>query len=126
MKKDIWRKETPPAKDVDAFIKASPKEAQAKLREMRKIVQACAPDAKELISYKMPAYKLNGKWLVGFAGYKKHIGFYAMTGSFFEKYKSELKDYEVSKGTVRFPLDRPLPVTLIKKFVKARMRRSNE
>jgi uncharacterized protein YdhG (YjbR/CyaY superfamily) len=120
--KDIWSKKTPPAKDVDAFIEASPKQAQAKLKQLRQIVRTTAPNAEEKISYKMPVYRHNGKWLVGFAGFKNHIGFYGMSGTFFERFKKELKDYDTSKGTIRFPLDKPLPVGLIRKLIKARMK----
>ena len=124
--KDIWSSKTPPAKDVDAFIKVSPKEAQAKLKQLRKIIRATAPKAEEKISYKMPVYKYKGKWLVGFAGYKTHIGFYGMTGRFMSKYKQELKNYRTSKGTLRFPLAKPLPAPLIKKLVKARMKENEQ
>ncbi len=118
---DIWSKETPPAKDVDAFIQASPKETQSKLKELRHIIQAAAPGAEEIISYKMPVYKLHGKWLVGFAGFKRHIGFYGMSGTFFDAFAEELKEFEISKGAIRFPLDKPLPKRLIQKLIKARI-----
>lgn len=124
--KDIWRKETLPAKDVDAFIRVSPKETRAKLQQLRRIVRTTAPYAQEKISYKMPVYTLNGKWLVGFAGFKNHIGFYGMSGTFFDAFKKELKPYETSKGTIRFPLEKPLPVALIKKLVQARRRKNKE
>jgi len=120
--KDIWRRDVPPAKDVDAFIKQSPKQTQAKLKELRKIIKGIVPKAEEVISYKMPVYKLNGKGLAGFAGFKSHIGFYPMSGSFLTAFKEELKDYETSKGAVQFPLARPLPTALIKKLLKERAR----
>ena len=109
VKKDIWSKEILPAKSVDAFIKASPKQTRAKLRQLRQIVRAMAPMAIEAISYKMPVYKYKGKWLVGFAGFKNHIGFYGMSGTFLVVFKKDLKDYETSKGTIRLPLAKPLP-----------------
>jgi len=118
---NIRKKASPPAEDVDAFIKASPKEAQAKLKQLRVIIKDTAPKADESIGYGMPAYKLNGKWLAGFAGYRKHIGFYGMTYLSSDE-KKGLGDYETSKGTIRFPLDEPLPENLIKKILKARMR----
>ncbi len=122
IKKDIWSKDTPPAKDVDAFIEASPSETQEKLREMRQIIKSAIPKAEEKISYKMPAYKLNGKWIAGFAGFKNHIGYYPMSGSLLEDFKDEIKDYVSSKGAVQFPLDKPLPVQLIKKLINARIK----
>jgi len=121
MNKDIWLKSTPPAKNVEEFIKFFPKPAQFKLKQMRKIVKSVAPKAEEKISYKMPVYKYKGKWLVGFAAFKNHIGFYGMSGSFFKLFSKELKNYKTSKGTVQFPLSKPLPVGLIKKLIKARM-----
>ena len=120
--KDIWSKGTPPSKNVDAFIKASPKRSQAKLKEMRRIVRSALPESQEVISYKMPVYKVRGRMLIAFAGFKNHIGFYGMSGTFLDAFKKELKGYETSKGTVRFPLDKPLPAGLIKKLVKARAR----
>jgi uncharacterized protein YdhG (YjbR/CyaY superfamily) len=118
----LWSGKTPPLKNVDAFIKASPKEAQAKLRQLRGIVRAAAPGAVESISYRMPTYKLNGKPLVGFAGFTKHIGFYPMSGTFLDDYKAELKNYVTTKGGVQFPLAEPLPVALIRKLLKDRIK----
>ena len=88
--KDLWSKKNPPAQDVDSFIKASPKEAQAKLKQLREIIRTTAPKSEESISYRMPVYKMNGKQLVGFAGFKHHVGFYPMSGSFLDAYKKEL------------------------------------
>ncbi len=119
---DLWSAKNPPPKDVEAFIKASPKEAQAKLRQMRGLVKAAVPEAVETISYRMPTYKLNGQPLVGFAGFKNHIGFYPMSGSFLDAYKEELKGYVTSKGGVQFPLAGPLPVALMKRLLKDRIK----
>jgi uncharacterized protein YdhG (YjbR/CyaY superfamily) len=119
---DLWSAKTPPPKNVDAFIRASPKEAQPKLREMRAIVRALAPEAEEVISYRMPTYKLKGRPFVAFAGFKNHIGFYPMSGSFLDRYKSQLKDYVKSTGAVRFPISEPLPVALIKRMIRDRMK----
>lgn len=124
--KDIWRKEIPPAKNVDAFIKASPKQTWAKLKELRRIVRAVLPEAEEKISYRMPVYKFKGKGVVAFAGFKNHIGFYGMTGDFFKAFGKELKNYETSKGTIRFPLNKPLPVGLIKKLIRVRIKRNQD
>jgi len=119
---DLWSGKTPPAADVDAFIRASPKESQPKLREMRAIVRALAPEAEEVISYRMPTYKFKGRPFVAFAGFRNHIGFYPMSGSFLERYKKELQGYVRSTGAVRFPIAKPLPVALIKKMIKARLK----
>lgn len=87
---------------------------------MRKIVQENAPEAVESISYGMPAYKLNKKPLVYFGGYQNHIGFYA-TPSGHTKFKEKLSSYKQGKGSVQFPLNKPLPVDLIAKMVRFRV-----
>ena len=113
-------KKTP--KTVDAYIEASPREARAKLVQLRKIIKATAPKAEERISYGMPYYGYKGR-LVYFAAFKKHIGLYIPT-PVIEEHKSELKDYETATATVRFPLHKKLPVALIKKLVKARIKKN--
>ena len=119
--KDIWSKKSPPAKDVDAFIKASPKQTQAKLKQLREIVRNTAPGTEEKIAYKMPVYRYKGRWLVGFAGFKNHVSLFGMSGTFLDAFNKELRGYTTSKGTIRFPLMEPLPVLLIKKLIRARM-----
>lgn len=116
----------PAAKNVAAFIKASPEEPQPKLKQLRKIVKDVLPDAEETISYKMPLYKLHGKGVVAFAGFKSHIGFYPMSGSLLDSFKKELRNYKTSKGAVQFPLDKPLPVALIKRLIKARIKQGTK
>jgi len=119
---DLWSGKHPPAKDVEAFIRASPKGTQAKLKQLRDIIKEAAPGAVGTISYRMPVYKLNGKPLAGFAGFKNHIGFYPMSGSFLDKYKDDLKEYVTTKGGIQLPLADPLPVPLIKRLLKDRVR----
>ena len=109
------------AKDVDDYIAAAPKEVQAKLVQLRKIVKAVAPKSRERIGYGMPYYEFHGA-LAGFAAFRNHIGFF---GALSKKDQQEFTGYEIARGTVRFPLDKPLPVALIKKLVKARVRRNN-
>lgn len=104
---------------VDSYIAAFPKEVQLLLQQMRATIKKAAPKAVESISYMMPAYKLNGP-LVYFGGYKGHIGFYP-TSSGIEAFKKELAVYKGSKGTVQFPLDKPLPLKLIAQMVKYRI-----
>ncbi|HEY4942048.1 MAG TPA: DUF1801 domain-containing protein [Rhizomicrobium sp.] len=111
----------PPAKSVDAYIKAAPQSVRAKLVQLRQIVKSLAPDADEGISYGMPYYKWNGA-LVGFAAFKKHIGFFP--GAIVSDFKRELAGYETAKGTVRFPLEEPLPVMLIRKLIRASLKRN--
>lgn len=108
-------------KDIDAYIAAAPQESKAKLTELRKLLKSIAPKAEEGISYAMPALKLDGKAFVAFAGYKHHIGYYPMSGSFLKDYEKDLKNFKTSKGAVQFPLEKPLPLTLIKKLMKGKM-----
>jgi uncharacterized protein YdhG (YjbR/CyaY superfamily) len=102
---------------VDEYIAGFPKPVQKILRTIRKTIRAAAPDAEESISYRIPTYKLDGP-LIYFAAFKAHIGLYPVTASVKEQFKKELSGYESGKGTVRFPLDQPIPYTLIGKIVK--------
>lgn len=104
---------------VDNYIAAFPANLQIRLQQIRTIIAQAAPEAKEVISYKMPAFKMNGV-LVYFAAYEKHIGFYP-TASGIEVFKAEFSAYKWSKGAVQFPLDKPLPLDLITKIVKFRV-----
>ena len=104
---------------IDEYIAQFPEEVQKQLKELRKVIKAAAPDAEERISYQMPTFRFNGN-LVHFAAYKKHIGFYPTPGGI-KPFENELLVYEVSKGTVRFPIDKPLPLDLISKIVKFRV-----
>ena len=106
-------------KDVDAFIAAAPKEVRGKLKELRTVIKKIAPDAVERISYGMPYYHYNGR-LAYFNYWKAHIGLYLPTPTI-EEHRSELKAYETSRATVRFPLGERLPITTIGKLIKARM-----
>lgn len=105
--------------DVDNYIATFPKETQILLQKIRAIIKEAVPDAIESISYGMPGYKLNKKPLVYFAGYEKHIGFYATPSGHME-FKAELSKYKQGKGSVQFPLDQPIPFNLIKRMVTFR------
>lgn len=105
---------------VDQYIAGFPAQVQQLLKEMRKLILKTAPDAAECISYGMPAYKLNGKPLVYFAGYKNHIGFYA-TPSGHSEFAKELAAYKQGKGSVQFPVSNPLPVNLIRRIIEFRI-----
>jgi len=103
-------------KDVDAYIAAQPKNVAAKLKQLRQTVRSAAPEAQEIISYGMPAYKYHGR-LVYFGAFKNHISFYPRpSGS--TTFQKELSQYKGAKGTVKLPLDKPLPLGLIRKIVK--------
>ena len=114
-----------PVKDVDEYIKNAPKEVQEKLKEVRSTIKSAAPDAIEKISYAMPFYHYKGR-LVYFAYAKKHIGIYAIFEPVRAQYRNELKNYEMSKGTIRFPLSEKLPLALIKKLITSQMRENDK
>lgn len=105
---------------INDYISKFPENVQEILKKLRQTIRESAPKAKEAISYKIPTFKLNGN-LVHFAAYKKHIGFYP-TPSGIEAFKIELSPYEVSKGSVKFPLDKPIPYELVKKIVEFRVK----
>ena len=111
-------------KSIDDYFAAFPAGTKAILIELRKTIKTAAPAAEEVISYNMPALKQNGI-LVYYAAYKAHIGFYP-TPSAIEAFKKELSKYESSKGAVRFPLDQPLPLSLITRIVKFRIKLNQE
>ena len=109
---------------VDSYIARFPKETQEKLQKIRRTIKKAAPEATETISYGIPTYKQKIN-LVHFGGYKKHIGFYP-TPSGIEKFKEELSKYEVTAGTIKFPLDKPIPYGLIKKIVEYRVKETHK
>ena len=107
-------------KTVDGYIKTFPKDVQSILQRMRRTISEAAPEAVEAISYQIPTFKLNGN-LVWFAAFKKHIGFYP-TMSGIEAFKKELSPYKRAKGSVQFPLDKPIPYDLVKRIVMFRVK----
>jgi uncharacterized protein YdhG (YjbR/CyaY superfamily) len=106
--------------DIDAFIASFPKETQKLLEEVRATIRKAAPEASETINYGIPTFTLNGN-LVHFSAFKNHIGFYP-TPSGIETFKTELSAYEWAKGSVKFPLDKPIPFELISRIVKFRVK----
>jgi uncharacterized protein YdhG (YjbR/CyaY superfamily) len=112
------------AENIDEYIAAFPKDIQKLLRQMRTTIRKAAPKAEEKIGYGIPTFTLNGN-LVHFAAAKNHIGFYPAPGGI-EAFKKELSGYEGSKGTIKFPLDEPLPLALITKIVKFRVTQNLE
>ena len=105
--------------NFDEYIAIFPNEVQRLLQQMRLIIKETAPEATEVISYGMPAFKLNGV-LVWFAAYSKHIGFYPHSSGI-EAFKKEISTYKSSKGAIQFPLDKPLPTELISEIVRFRL-----
>jgi uncharacterized protein YdhG (YjbR/CyaY superfamily) len=110
-------------KNIDDYIAGAPDEIRPVLAKIREVIRAAAPQAQEVISYSMPAFKLNGV-LVYFAAFKDHIGFFP-TAEGISHFKKELEPYSTSKGTVRFPLDKPIPYGLIEKIVKHRVQENS-
>ena len=104
--------------EIDHYISTFPSEVQERLELIRSTIKAAAPDAEEVISYKMPAYKLKGI-LVYFAGYKNHIGFYPGANGI-SHFQKEIDHYKNAKGSVQFPHTSPLPLDLVRKIVKFR------
>jgi uncharacterized protein YdhG (YjbR/CyaY superfamily) len=104
---------------IDEYIASFPEETQRILQELRAVIREAAPEAVEIISYQMPAFALKGN-LVYFAAWKNHIGFYP-TSSGTAEFEQELSIYERSKGSIKFPIDKPLPFDLIRRMVKFRV-----
>jgi uncharacterized protein YdhG (YjbR/CyaY superfamily) len=111
-------------KTIDEYIAGFPHEIQAILEKIRKTISAAAPQAEEAIKYQMPTFTLKGN-LVHFAAFKNHIGLYP-TPSGTEKFREELSPYETGKGSIRFPLDKPIPYGLISRIVKFRVKENVE
>jgi uncharacterized protein YdhG (YjbR/CyaY superfamily) len=110
-----------PAKDMDEYLERIPEPGQSTLREVRKVIRSVVPaEATEAIGYGIPTFRYKGA-LVAFAAFSKHCSFFPMSLAVMDRFKKELKPYRASKGTIHFPLDKPLPSSLVKKIVKARL-----
>ncbi len=106
---------------IDEYLALVPEPARSTLEKMRAIVRSTAPRANEAISYGLPMFKYRGRGLVAIAAFKKHCSLFRMSGAVIDKFKHELEGFHTSKGTLQFPLDKPLSATLVKKIIKARM-----
>ena len=107
---------------VRAYLASQPAAARRELRKLRGIIQAVAPDAVESFSYGIPGFKLDGRPLLYYAGWKEHSSIYPITEAIQRTHAAALKGYAMAKGTVRFPLSEPLPVPLVTRLVKARVK----
>lgn len=107
--------------DMDTYIAARPAPVRRTLEALRRTIQSAAPQAVESISYGMPAFRLNGRPLVAFGAAAGHCAFYPMSAATVEAHRSLLDVYDTSKGTIRFPCDKPLPASLVRRLVKARI-----
>ena len=106
---------------VEEYLAALPDPQRAALEKLRKTIKAAAPEATEGISYQMPAFKLNGRFLVSYAAFKDHCSFFPASGKVQEVLGEELQRYFSGKGTLRFTVDKPIPSAVVKKIVKARI-----
>ena len=105
---------------VDQYIAAQPEAIRPTLERVRNAIRKALPDAEETISYQMPAYKVQGRVAVYFAGWKEHYSIYPAIGQLVPTFKDQLAPYEITKGTIRFPLAQPVPVRLIGRLAKFR------
>jgi uncharacterized protein YdhG (YjbR/CyaY superfamily) len=112
------------ATTIDGYIADSPKDTQEHLKQIREVVRKLVPEAKEDIKYGMPTYVLNGN-LLHFAGFEHHIGFYP-TPTGIASFKKDLAPYKQGKGSVQFPLDKPMPLALITRIIKYRLKQNLE
>jgi uncharacterized protein YdhG (YjbR/CyaY superfamily) len=111
------RAKQPIPKDIDEYIAGFPQDVQVILEKIRSTIKKAAPDAEEKISYQIPSFTLKGRYLIYFAAYKKHIGLYpAPVGH--SEFKNDLSVYGSGKGTMKFPIDKPIPFDLITRIVK--------
>lgn len=115
----------PKPKNIDQYVKGLPTATQKMLQQVRSTVKKTAPGAEEVISYSMPAFKLDKRILVYFAGWNDHISVYPVPRGN-ETLQKEISRYQTGKGTLQFPLDKPLPVKFISKIVKLRMKENSE
>ena len=110
----------PVPKSVDEYIAAQPEARRRKLEQVRAAIRKAVPETVECIGYRMAAYKLHGRIILYFAGFKEHYSLFAASGTFFAALEDELKGYELRKGTVHFPFTKPVPVKLISRIAKLR------
>src|SRR5262245_50140561 len=120
---NMQTRSTPPV-NIDEYIAGFPTDVQRILQEIRSIIRKAAPDAEEAVKYRMPTFVLNGN-LVHFAAFEKHIGFYP-TPTGIQAFKDELSAYHNAKGSVQFPLDKPVPFDLVRRIVEHRVKETRE
>jgi len=109
-------------KEIDRYLESLPKDYREALENLRKIIKKTVPYAEEGFSYGVPAFKIHGRPLVCYASFKNHCGFYPMSPEVIKIFDADLSDFETAKGTIRFKVDKPLPATLVKRIVKARLK----
>jgi uncharacterized protein YdhG (YjbR/CyaY superfamily) len=112
-------------KTIDEYLASVNTHHRDALQKIRKAIHAVAPNAEESISYGIPAFRLNGRSLVFFGAWANHCAFYPGSSATLKKFRNELRDFQTSKGTLRFSPDKPVPVALVKKLLKARIAKNN-
>jgi uncharacterized protein YdhG (YjbR/CyaY superfamily) len=110
----------PKSKTIDEYLAGVNPDHRGALEKLRRAIHAAVPKAEECISYSIPAFRLNGRLLVGFGAWANHCSFYPMSSTTLKKFHRDVKDFQTSKGTLRFSPDKPLPVRFVKKLVQAR------
>ncbi len=111
----------PKPKTIDEYLAGVNADHRAALQKLREAIHGVAPKAEECISYAIPAFRMNGRLLVGFGAWANHCSFYPMSSNTLRKFQRDLKDFQTSKGTLRFSPDKPLPAGIVKKLVQARI-----
>ena len=111
------------ARDVDDYLSRVPEDSRAALEKLRRTIKSMVPGAVEVISYQIPAFKYQGRMLVSYAAFAEHCSFFPRAAPI-EAHRNELKSYQTSKGTIRFPASKPLPAALVKKLIKSRIEES--
>jgi uncharacterized protein YdhG (YjbR/CyaY superfamily) len=112
-------------KTIDEYLAGVDADHRDALQKLRKTIQTVAPTAEECISYGIPAFRLNGRSLVFFGAWANHCAFYPGSSNTLKKFQNELRNFQTSKGTLRFSPDKPMPVALVKKLLKARIAENN-
>ena len=115
----------PKPKTIDEYLAGVNADHRGVLEKLRKVIHAIAPNAEECISYGIPAFRLNGRSLVFVGAWANHCAFYPGSSATLKKFRNELRDFQTSKGTLRFSPDKPVPVALVKKLLKARIAENN-
>jgi uncharacterized protein YdhG (YjbR/CyaY superfamily) len=113
------------AKTIDEYLASVNADHRGALEKLRKAIHTAAPKGEECISYGIPAFRLNGRLLVGFGAWANHCSFYPMSSTTLRKFQRDVKNFQTSKGTLRFSPDKPVPVAFVKKLLKARIVENN-